>query len=193
MAFFFYNQLTELGVKLPLPMTMFCDNEAAVTLANRKEINVLGRTKYFNRLIWKIQEAVTSNMVKPTWCASPDMDSDMGTKALMGSNFDRVSNRSLSRMNPTIEVKVSEFWDPWRSEGISVKSRNKEIASKTGSGSERGGSACNKNNQCSISKSDSSEVSKPSISWSNPVSNKVAKQPIIRHTSLKYATIIQLR
>ena len=182
---FFYNQLTELGVKVPLPMIMHCDNEAAVTLANRKEINVLGRTKYFNRLIWKIQEAVSSNMVKPTWCASEDMDSDMGTKALMGSNFDRVSNRSFSRMNPTIEVKVSEFLDPWRKEDISVKGQNKEIATKTRLGPERGGSACDKNNQGSISKSDSNEVSKPSISESNPGSNKPVKQLINNSKSTK--------
>jgi hypothetical protein len=40
---FFYHQLCQLGVKVPLPMIMYCDNEAAVTLANRKEIHVLGR------------------------------------------------------------------------------------------------------------------------------------------------------
>ena len=33
------------------------------------------------------------------------MDSDMGTKALMGSNFDRVSNRSFSRMCEYKSVK----------------------------------------------------------------------------------------
>jgi hypothetical protein len=118
---FFYNQLCQLGIIVPLPMIMYCDNEAAVTLANRKEIHVLGRTKYFNRLIWKIHEAVSSNMVKPTWIASKEMDSDMGTKALMGSNFDRVSNRSFSRLHPKLEVKLSEYVDPWRSEITVVK------------------------------------------------------------------------
>jgi hypothetical protein len=95
----FYYMLTELSVTVPTPMSMYCDNEAAVTLASREQINVLGRTKYFNRLIWKIHEAVSSGLVKPQWIASPEMDSDMGTKALMGSNFDRVSNRSFSRMH----------------------------------------------------------------------------------------------
>ena len=102
-----------------------------------------------------------------------------GTLLLSAIPFNTTySNRSFSRMNPTIEVKVSEFQDPWRKEDISVKGRNKEIAAKTSLGPERGGSACDKNNQCSISKSDPNKVSKPSISWSNPVSNKDAKQPI---------------
>ena len=147
---FFYHQLCQLGIKVPLPMVMYCDNEAAVTLANRKEIHVLGRTKYFNRLIWKIHEAVSSNMVKPTWIASKEMDSDMGTKALMGSNFDRVSNRSFSRMHPELEVKPSEYIDPWRSETTVVK----ELVKAGSSGdipksSGHGGSATNNNNQLS--------------------------------------------
>ena len=125
---FFYNQLGQLGVKVPLPMIMYCDNEAAVTLANRKEIHVLGRTKFFNRLIWKIHEAVSNNMVKPTWIASEEMDSDMGTKALMGSNFDRVSNRSFSRMYPKIEAESSEFNDPWRKENMVVKRHSKTVS-----------------------------------------------------------------
>jgi hypothetical protein len=91
--------LTELGVKVPLPMTMYCDNEAAVTLASQEQINMLGRTKYFNRQIWQIHELVADGTVIPTWIASECMDSDMGTKALMGSNYDHVSNRSFSRMH----------------------------------------------------------------------------------------------
>ena len=109
-------------------MIMYCDNEAAVTLADRKEINVLGRTKYFNRLIWKIHEAVSEGMVKPTWIASPEMDADMGTKALMGSNFDRVSNRSFSRMNENFGVKSSEFDDPLHTENTMVKRRSKTVS-----------------------------------------------------------------
>jgi hypothetical protein len=101
----FYYMLVELGIKIPTPIIMFCDNEAAVTLAAQEQINVLGRTKYFNRQIWQIHEVVTSGLVKPTWTASRDMDSDMGTKALMGSNFDRVSNRSFSRMCEYKSVK----------------------------------------------------------------------------------------
>jgi hypothetical protein len=101
----FYYMLVELGVKIPTPITMFCDNEAAVTLAAQEQINVLGRTKYFNRQIWQIHEVVTSKLIKPTWTGTKDMDSDMGTKALMGSNFDRVSNRSFSRMHEYTEVK----------------------------------------------------------------------------------------
>jgi hypothetical protein len=97
--------LVELGIKVPTPITMFCDNEAAVTLASQEQINVLGRTKYFNRQIWQIHEVVTSKLIKPTWTGTKDMDSDMGTKALMGSNFDRVSNRSFSRMHEYTEVK----------------------------------------------------------------------------------------
>ena len=95
----FYLMLTELGVKVPLPMIMYCDNEAAVTLASQEQINMLGRTKYFNRQIWQIHELVADGTVEPTWIGAESMDSDMGTKPLMGSNFDHVSNRSFSRMH----------------------------------------------------------------------------------------------
>ena len=116
--------LVELGIKVPTPITMFCDNEAAVTLAAQEQINVLGRTKYFNRQIWQIHEVVTSGLVKPTWTASQDMDSDMGTKALMGSNFDRVSNRSFSRMHEYTEVKSDA-----EQTGGSAKNKNNQFTS----------------------------------------------------------------
>ena len=44
-------------------MTMYCNNEAAVALAAQEQINVLGRTKFFN-------DVVKSGFVKPTWIAS---------------------------------------------------------------------------------------------------------------------------
>ncbi len=49
-----------------------------------------------------ICEAVTTGMSKFPWIASEEVDSDMGTNALMGSNFDCVSNRSYSRMHGSI-------------------------------------------------------------------------------------------
>ena len=172
---YFYNQLTQLGIDVPLPMLMYCDNEAAVTLADRKEINVLGRTKYFNRLIWKIHEAVSDNMVKPTWIASGDMDADMGTKALMGSNFDRVSNRSFSRMNENFGVKGSEINDLWRKDTVVKGLSETETPKRAHNSSIHGGSACYNDNQLSSAMSEQRTVSISSNSPVKPVSTASSK------------------
>ena len=183
---FFYNQLCQLGVKVPLPMIMYCDNEAAVTLANRKEIHVLGRTKYFNRLIWKIHEAVSNNMVEPTWIASEEMDSDMGTKALMGSNFDRVSNRSFSRMYPKIEVESSEFNDPWRKENTVVKRPSKTVSFDNILNSSKPGESTSPNdNQLGGSFADSSQDPQSSSSVSTSVFSGTATPSLDNKKSTK--------
>jgi hypothetical protein len=184
-AIFFYNQLTQLDVHVPLPMVMYCDNEAAVTLADRKEINVLGRTKYFNRLIWKIHEAVADNMVKPTWIASAEMDADMGTKPLMGSNFDRVSNRSFTRMQENVGVKVSEFNDPWRKNTVVKGPSETESSEPVYNSSMHGGSACNNNNQLSGAMSKQHNVSFPSISSVESVSSASSKPKFDKEKSSK--------
>jgi hypothetical protein len=184
---FFYNQLCQLGVKVPLPMIMYCDNEAAVTLADRKEINVLGRTKFFNRLIWKIHEAVSSNMVKPTWLASPDMDADMGTKALMGSNFDRVSNRSFTRMAiNNVGVKSSALNDSWHTENKVVKRRSKTVSFDNASNSsepDQMDTSCD--DQLCASLADSNQNLKSSSSASESVFHRTATQSLDHKKSTK--------
>ena len=182
---FFYNQLKQMQVHVPLPMLMYCDNEAAVTLADRREINVLGRTKYFNRLIWKIHEAVASNMVKPTWIATAEMDADMGTKALMGSNFDRISNRSFSRMNNNLGVEVSEVNDPWRKDMVVKGPSETEISKQAYNSSLCGGSAGKNNNQLSSAMSKHHNNSIQSSSSVETVSNTSSTHKINDEKSRK--------
>ena len=152
-----------MSIYVPLPMMLYCDNEAAVTLASRGEILALGRTKYFNRLIWKIHEQVTSGMVEPKWISTVDMPSDIGTKALMGSNFDRISNQTFSRMH-----MVKEH------ESVPVKSKSKAKSAKTVSKPVSGGKACDDDNQLSDSMSVSTEASEPSISHVKAGSGKAS-------------------
>ena len=134
----------------------------------------------------------------------------MGTKALMGSNFDRVSNRSFSRLHPKLEVKLSEYVDPWRSEITVVKGSVKAGSSgDIPKSSGHGGSATNNNNQLSRHKNstapmqlytDSSEEDessepkkrgvatvsfKPSKEEGEVKSTKLGGAPAKRNSSLK--------
>jgi hypothetical protein len=101
-----YEMLTELDTVVPLPMKMYSDNNAAVIIAQEEHVNKLGRTKYFNRLLFKINEGKAAGYYDPTWISTEEMDSDIGTKALMGSQFDLLSNRTFSRMH---EYKLGEY------------------------------------------------------------------------------------
>ncbi len=98
--------ITELDTTVPLPMKMYSGNNAAVIIAKEEHVNKLGRTKYFNRLLFKINEGKAAGYYDPTWISTEEMDSDIGTKALMGSQFDLLSNRTFSRMH---EYKLGEY------------------------------------------------------------------------------------
>ena len=126
-------------------------------LASQAQINVLGRTKYFNRQIWQIHEVVASGLMKSTWTGTRDMDSDMGTKALMGSNFDRVSNRSFSRMYEQMEVKsVASKPTVVKATPKSVDSSAKpKTLPKIPINAKVGGSANNNNNTATSASSES--------------------------------------
>jgi len=108
-----YLMLTELSVPVALPMMMYSDNEAAVITANQEHINKMGRSKFMNRKLFYLHNLVVDGFVKPTWIATEENDADVGTKPLMGSHFDYLSNRQFSRLHyetdPVFTPKHSEL------------------------------------------------------------------------------------
>jgi hypothetical protein len=93
-----YEILTELSIEVPLPMAMYSDNEAAVITANQEHINKMGRSKFMNRKLFYLYNQVCAGLIKPTWISTAENDADIGTKPLMGSLYDYLSNRQFSRM-----------------------------------------------------------------------------------------------
>jgi hypothetical protein len=78
----------------------------------------------------------------------------MGTNALMGSNFDCVSNRSYSRMHGSIEVKDQTSSKITVAKGSSKSGSSRDIPKSSG----HGGSASNNNNQLSIHRNSSAPM-----------------------------------
>jgi hypothetical protein len=104
--------LVELSIPLSPLMFMYSDNEAAVITANQEHINKMGRSKFMNRKLFYLHNQVADGFVKPTWIATEENDADVGTKPLMGSHFDYLSNRQFSRLyyeaDPVLIPKDSE-------------------------------------------------------------------------------------
>ena len=74
-------QLGELGVDLATPTTIYCDNLAAVALANNPS-RVHHRTKALDLKLHKIREWVLDGLIAILPVRSEDNIADLGTKPL---------------------------------------------------------------------------------------------------------------
>ncbi len=132
-----YLILEELGVKVPKPMTMYSDNEAAVLTANQEHINKLGRSKFMSRKMFYLHDEVIKGSIKPTWIATEEMDADIGTKHLKGSLYDYLSNRSFSRLyfdqefSEDFEVSPSEYSGVYIDESADSARKDDSVGSST--------------------------------------------------------------
>lgn len=72
----------ELFGKIDIPTTLYCDNQAALTLATTD--NFHARTKHIDICYHFIREAVDSEVFKLIYCPTDDMVADILTKALPG-------------------------------------------------------------------------------------------------------------
>jgi hypothetical protein len=112
-----YLMLVELSIPVSLPMLMYSDNEAAVITANQEHIHKMGRSKFMNRKLFYLHNHVVDGFVKPTWIATEENDADVGTKPLMGSHFDYLSNRQFSRLHYETDL----VFTPKDSKGVGPK------------------------------------------------------------------------
>ena len=93
-----FLMLRELGFdKIPKPITLYCDNEAAVNTATEEHLVTTARTKMMNRNQFKVHESVERGHILPKWISGEECDADAGTKPLMGYKFHYISNRTFSR------------------------------------------------------------------------------------------------
>ena len=74
--------ISELFGKINIPTTLYCDNQAALTLATTD--NFHARTKHIDIRYHFIREAVDSEVFKLVYCPTDDMVADILTKALPG-------------------------------------------------------------------------------------------------------------
>ena len=51
-----------------------------------------------NRKLFYLHNKVCAGFIKPTWISTAENDADIGTKPLMGSLYEYLSNRQFSRM-----------------------------------------------------------------------------------------------
>jgi hypothetical protein len=140
---------TELRVPHDLPLTLYCDNEAAVLTASQEHINKMGRTKFMNRQLFHLHDKVVDGSIAPTWISSPENNADVGTKNLMGSHYDYLANRTFTQMH-----------------GASPYGPDPPIC---------GGSATNNNNQFSKPSSVKADESEPKIGRSSARANSSHK------------------
>lgn len=65
---------------LHLPTTLYCDNQAVITLATTD--NYHSRTKHLDQRYYFIRDVVKEGTIKLVYCPSEDMVADVLTKAL---------------------------------------------------------------------------------------------------------------
>ena len=79
--------MEEIGYPLPNPLPIFCDNEAAIKVANGEEIT-FKRSKHMNVKYHAVRDRVSKNEISVTYVASTENIADQFTKALSKEKFD---------------------------------------------------------------------------------------------------------
>jgi hypothetical protein len=72
--------ITSLFGPTPIPTTLYCDNQAALTLAT--EDNYHARTKHIDMRFHFIRQTISDGHIKLIYCPTEDMTADILTKAL---------------------------------------------------------------------------------------------------------------
>ena len=80
----------ELGFNVT-PIDIFQDNKSAITICSHDVINYKGRSKFFNRKLFGINEYIENNIVQLVYIGTEEMVADHLTKALAGNKFRKFS------------------------------------------------------------------------------------------------------
>ena len=91
---FVYHVMRHLGLKVTLPMILYCDNKGAVDLANNWSVG--GRTRHMDVKQNFLRELKENGFILVKWRSGEDMTPDMHTKNVTKSLFDRYSQELVS-------------------------------------------------------------------------------------------------
>ena len=84
--------LSELGIIVPGPTTVFEDNTAAITIL--RDIVYSGRTKHIDVRLCDIRDQVRHMVLKLEYIDTKDQLADLLTKGLSRDDFRRLTNRA---------------------------------------------------------------------------------------------------
>ena len=91
---FVYHILTNMQLKVKLPMILECDNKGAVDLANNWSVG--GRTRHMDVKQNFLRELKAAGFIEVKWRSGDEMIPDMHTKNLPKALFDRYSAELVS-------------------------------------------------------------------------------------------------
>lgn len=91
------NLLKELDVEVLLPVDLYCDNSAALSIAENPVFHE--RTKHFEIDLFFIRDQITKGLIKTKSITSDNQPADILTKGLLPSDHIRLCN-SLSLFDP---------------------------------------------------------------------------------------------
>ena len=91
---FVYHVVVGLELKVKLPMTLYCDNNGAVQLANNWSVG--GRTRHVDIKQNFLRELKDNGLLKVEWMSGEDITPDMHTKNVSKILFDKYSKELVS-------------------------------------------------------------------------------------------------
>ncbi|VEU33926.1 unnamed protein product [Pseudo-nitzschia multistriata] len=91
---FVYHIVTNLGLKVRLPMKLYCDNKGAVALANNWSVG--GRTRHVDVKQHFLRELKERGFIEVLWRSGAQMTPDMHTKNVSKALFDQYSKELVS-------------------------------------------------------------------------------------------------
>jgi hypothetical protein len=80
-AVWLVNLMNELNVSITLPISLLCDNNAAMSIASNPVFHE--RTKHFEVDLFFLREKISSGFIKPQSIMSKDQLADLFTKGLL--------------------------------------------------------------------------------------------------------------
>ena len=86
---FVYHVVVGLELRVKLPMTLYCDNNGAVQLANNWSVG--GRTRHVDIKQNFLRELKDNGLLKVEWMSGEDITPDMHTKNVSKMLFDKYS------------------------------------------------------------------------------------------------------
>ena len=91
---FVYPVVVGLELRVKLPMTLYCDNNGAVQLANNWSVG--GRTQHVDIMQNILRELKDNGLLKVEWMSGEDITPDMHTKNVSKILFDKNSKELVS-------------------------------------------------------------------------------------------------
>ena len=91
---FVYHVIVGLELRVKLPMTLYCENNGAVQLANNWSVG--GRTRHVDIKQNFLRELKDNGLLKVEWMSGEDITPDMHTKNVSKILFDKYSKELVS-------------------------------------------------------------------------------------------------